>query len=417
MIFFVYTQGMWERLFFLSPMIQYLVDGSIIAFILFQFKYHKNVPGSGLFFLLLVSSFLIGGANDDSLLEMFLYLRFIVYTYFIYNQLFYLNISQEQWGSIFRIIIGVTLLQGIGALYNLFILGERIEGYVGLMSSLGGTTATIFPLLISSMIFVFYLYSSRLTKSEVVLLLNVLFSVLLVGYSSGKRTIFFIIPFFFVFITIFSIPKIIDRTYLKRKFLYIALFSVLVFPIFIFGILNSKGLNYSLTGSESSFDIILNSLNYANEYETSLDEYGRTIGRSNTTQSILEKTSNELSLFLFGSGSNAEKDENIMLKLNYGYGIVGFTRDLISYGIFIAILTILLFFQLIIKNKSIKSNFTKTLRIVLFMIFLYTYFFYSVDFLVSLKITIILIIILAFINSSKHTDSIIYFMTKNKIIK
>lgn len=415
MIFFVFTQGMWERLFFLSPMIQYVVDGTIIAFILFQFKYHKNVPGSGLFFILLISAFFIGSVNNDSLFETFLFLRYIIFTYLIYNQLFYLNISQQQWGSIYKFIIALSLLQGIGALYNIFILGERVEGYVGLMSSLGGTTATIFPLIISSLIFVYYLFCPRLNKMEIVLLLTVLFSSFLVGYASGKRSIYFIIPIMFALITIISLPKIIRKSYFKRKFSGVALFSVLIFPLIIFGIVNSLGLNYSLSGSESSIEVITSSLDYANEYESAVDQYGRTIGRSNTTIRIVDNALNDRSLFFAGAGYGTTKEESSMLKLGYGYGIVGFTRDLISGGFFLSLLTILLFYKIFMKSKSQKSNFSRTLRMTILGVFIYTYFFYSADFNVSLKITLIIVIVLSLINSPKHAEVFHSFTSRKNI--
>src|SRR5690606_39346773 len=42
------------------------------------------------------------------------------------------------------------------------VLGKRIEGYVGLMSSLGGTTATIFPLLVAGLLTLYFLFNQRI---------------------------------------------------------------------------------------------------------------------------------------------------------------------------------------------------------------------------------------------------------------
>src|SRR5690606_4002791 len=181
-----------------------------------------------------------------------------------------------KWGAILKIFIIMILLQGIGALFNIFILGDRIEGYVGTMSSLGGTTATVFPLLISTLVLIYFLFSPKLNSSTLLVMSIMLFSAFLVGYSSGKRGIYFIIPFILMIVTLISIPKIIRTRYFKKKMIYLALSGMLIFPLIIFGMINSRGLNYSLSGKESSIDIISNSLDYADEYENATDQYGRT---------------------------------------------------------------------------------------------------------------------------------------------
>src|SRR5690606_30361998 len=221
MVFLVYTQGMWERLFLFSPLIQYLIDGSVLAFILFQFRYNIKAPGSNLFLLLCSAAFLIGLINGDSLVDTFLYLRFLIYTYLIYNQLFSKSFTSKKWGAILKIFIIMILLQGIGALFNIFILGDRIEGYVGTMSSLGGTTATVFPLLISTLVLIYFLFSPKLNSSTLLVMIIMLFSAFLVGYSSGKRGIYFIIPFILMIVTLISIPKIIRTRYFKKKMIYL----------------------------------------------------------------------------------------------------------------------------------------------------------------------------------------------------
>lgn len=417
MIFLVYTQGMWERIFFFSSFIQYIVDGSILAFILFQFKYNFRAPASSVFLFLCISALLIGYINSEPFTETFLYLRYIIYTYLIYNQLFSKPLTLNNWSTILKMIIAMIFLQGFGALYNIFILGDRVEGYVGLMSSLGGTTATIFPLLISTLIMVVYLCIPRIDKKTLLILALILMSSLLVGYSSGKRGIYFIIPFILFLTTIITIPKILGSGHFKRKLLGLTSFGVLIFPLLIFGMVNSRGLNYSLSGNESSFEVIASSLDYANEYESATDQYGNTIGRSNTTTRIIENSLANPYLLFLGTGYGSIKEEETMFKLGYGYGIVGFTRDLISGGFFLSFLTILLFIRMIKVNKSIKIKFSSIIRSSMVLVFLYTQFFYSSDFTVSLKITLILVILLALINSPVHRNSLIILLKKNKILK
>lgn len=415
MMFLVFTQGMWERLFLFSTGIQTLVDVSILAFIFFQFKYRLKVPGSSLFLVLCGIAFFVGFANGDSVIETFLYLRFLIYTYLIYNQMFSNAINVQTWRAIIRFLIIMILLQGIGALFNILILGDRVEGFVGLMSSLGGTTATVFPLFISTLVLIVYLFSPKLNSKTIIVLVLVLASALLVGYSSGKRGIYFIIPLILLIVILITIPKLIKTTYFKKKMLGLALLGLLIFPVIIFGMVNSRGLNYSLSGNESSFEIISNSLDYADEYESSTDQYGRTIGRSNTSVRILETSLSNTSMFFMGEGYGATKEESTMLKLGYGYGIVGFTRDLISGGFFLCFFTIMLFYRMILINKSIKTKISSILRYSMFLVFLYTHLFYSSDFTVSLKITLILVVLMAFFNSPKQQLAYINFLNNMKL--
>lgn len=417
MVFLVYTQGMWERLFYFSPLIQYLIEGSILAFILFQFRYNIKTPGSNLFLFLCAVTFLVGLINGDSLVDSFLYLRFLIYTYLIYNQLYSRPLTAKKWSAILKFFIIMILLQGVGALFNIFILGNRIEGYVGIMSSLGGTTATVFPLLISTLILIFFLFSPKLNSKTLLVMSIILLSALLVGYSSGKRGIYFIIPLILMMVTLITIPKIIRTKYFKKKMIGLVILGMLIFPLIIFGIINSHGLNYSLNGDESSIDIISNSLDYVEKYENATDQYGRTIGRSNTSSRIIENTFSDPSLFVFGSGFGAVKEEETMLKLGYLYGIVGFTRDLISGGFFLCLLTIILFFRIIAENKSIITKISTTTRYSMIIVFLYTHLFYSSDYTVSLKITLILVALIALLNSPVNHITLIELLKKNRFLK
>lgn len=416
-IFFVYTQGMWERTLFFVPEVAYIVDVSALALIFFQFKFNIKVPGSKIFLILIVTTFFIGAVNLDSIFETFLYLRYIIYFYFIYNQLYLLSISAENWVRILKFVVLMILIQGVGALYNIFIFGERREGYVGLMSSLGGTTATVFPLLISSITLLYFLFRPKMDKKSLLLFTLTLASVFLVGYSSSKRGIFFIIPLFFVITVLISIPKLIKRGFLKRKLVGLLLIGLLIFPVLIFGMINSKGINYDLSGNESSIEIILKSFNFAEEYESSTDDYGSTTGRSNTTAQIIGQSLSNSSLFLWGNGYSATKEESTMLKLGYLYGIVGFTRDIVSGGWILMLLTVLLISSMILKHKSIKLDVTAIFRILVFLIFMYTHFYYSSDYTVSLKITLVLGILVVLFNSPIHVNAMCKILKNNQLIK
>jgi hypothetical protein len=416
-LFFVYTQGMWERTLFFVPEVAYIVDAVVMAFILFQFKFSIKVPGSKIFLVFIGMAFFIGAVNSDSIVETFLYLRYVMYFCLIYNQLYVLSINVKDWVRILKFVVLLILIQGVGALYNIFIFGERREGYVGLMSSIGGTTATAFPLLISSITLLYFLFRPKMDKKLWLLFALTLASVFLVGYSSSKRGIFFIIPLFFAITVLISIPKLTKRGFLKRKLVGLSLIGMVIFPVLIFGMINSKGINYDLSGNESSIEIIFNSLNFAEEYESSTDEYGSTTGRSNTTAQIVGQSLSDGSLFLSGNGYGAVKEESTMLKLGYLYGIVGFTRDIVSGGWILMLLTMLLISTVILKHKSINLDVTTTFRKLVFLIFVYTHFYYSADYTVHLKITLVLGILLALFNSPIHGNAMCKILKNNQLIK
>ena len=158
--------------------------------------------------------------------------------------------------------------------------------------------------------------------------------------------------------------------------------------------------------------IIREALYYAQNYETDISEYGHTIGRTNTTRQIINTTKKNIDSFLFGFGYGSIKEEDTQAKSGFGYGIVGFTRDIVSGGWIVMFLTILIFSKVILTNQSTNYKFTWVLRLIIFMVFVFTHFSYSSDFATSLKITYILAIICAFINSPSHSESLDILVNK-----
>lgn len=416
-LFFVFTQGMWERILFFLPEVTYMVDVAVIAFLLFQFKMNLRVPGFRVFFGFILAAFLVGQVNSDSIPETFLYIRFTLYTFLIYAQLYSSSMDIASWTRILKFVVWLIIIQAIGAIYSIFILGERVEGYVGLMSSTGGTTATVFPLVVSSIVLLYYLFRSELGTRHWTMLILVILSAFLVGYASGKRGIYFTLPAFFALTIVLSFSTLIRSGHFKKKMVGFASITALMIPVLIFGIFNSRGLNYSLTGNESYSEVISSSFDFAEEYESATDQYGRTIGRTNTTTQIIDRSLSDPTLFLTGVGYGATKEESTMLRLGYGYGIVGFTRDLISGGWILSSLTVIFFSIMILVNRSLRLPINRVFRRLIFLIFLYTHLLYSSDFTVSLKINGMLVIVLALMNSPMHKDSLLFLLKSNKLIK
>ena len=88
-IILVLIQGLLDRLFFVSDIIGYIIDAVILLAVVFYFRYSFKVPGAKFFILFMVFTFFIGFVNDNSVVETFLYLRYLIFTYL----LFYINFA------------------------------------------------------------------------------------------------------------------------------------------------------------------------------------------------------------------------------------------------------------------------------------------------------------------------------------
>jgi len=414
LLFFIFTQGMWERIFE-SNMGIISLEISAILFIISSLNVIRiNTPGFSLLVYSLISSFIILLFSGSDFTTTIKYSRYIVYFYLIYNALFHSIISTSEWRKIFKFLIAMVILQGVGSAYTIFIIGEKVEGFVGLMSSLGGTTATIFPLLILTLV-LYFILNYKLHKSYYLLLIILVISSFFVSFSSGKRAIYFVIPLFIIITFIISYFINSNKKQILRKALYLTSIIILLLPIYVFGIKKSHGLNYDLLGNENFGQIITKSFLYAQEYESSESSEGLTIGRSNTTGQIISKSLSNSNLFLFGKGFGVSKDENVREEFGFSYGLVGFTRDLLNGGWIYAIISVLLFFKLILYNYKNSSQKVKTLKLILLAVFIFTHFMYSSDFTVSLKINIFYAIICVFISSYNSKSSLNLFQEKFSI--
>jgi len=399
-MFMVYTQGLWERIFSLPSGTSLLVELPLWMYLLLSIKkVYKHTPVSNLIVLYIVFTFIASIINQTGYVDWAKYIRFFVYFYMIYASLWNSNIHYKQWLMILKFSVFTILIQGVGAAIDFFIFNQRIEGHVGLMSSIGGTTAATFPLMIVSSIAVVYIFARNLGRKSNLYLLFITISALFVGYGSGKRAIFFTIPFLLLIIVTLTFYYLRGNSNFYKKLISFSILIILVLPVYIYGITTSKGFNYGLSGRESNIEIIEEALFYAQNYESSIGSHGQTIGRTNTSLQVIDNSIASIPAFLFGNGFGSVKDEGTRSTLNIGYGIVGFIRDIISGGWIVMLLTLIIICKVILTNKSVDYLFTSMLRVVVIGIFVFTHFAYSSDFVVSLKINFLMIIFLIFINS------------------
>lgn len=404
-LFLVYTQGLWERMFGFSPAIKLISEAFIFLYLLLSIKYfRKKTPGNVLFLIYLIISFIGSIINGSDPVAWLKFVRYFVYFYLLYITLFHTSISHKQWVFILKFVVFLILIQGLGSIYNVFILNQRVEGFVGLMSSLGGTTAATFPLLIVSLSVTFYFFIQPQHKKIYLYLLACVVSAFLVGYASGKRAIFFTLPAFIVLITFLSAFLLKGNKLFYKRLIMLGFIVLVLLPVYFFGIKTTAGVNYYLSGNETNRQMIGNAIEYAINYEDSKSAKGLTTGRSGSSVQVIRNSLQNPSFILFGQGYGMVKDDNTLSRLGVNYGIVGFTRDIISGGWIVMFLTVFIMLSMIFINRSIISSFTTTLRIAIMTIFLFTHFIYSSDFAVSLKLNFLLVFLLVFINSPAHTD-------------
>lgn len=406
-LFIVYTQGLWERMFGFSPAIKLIAEALIMFYLLLSVKYFKKkTPGSILFLIYLIFSFAVSILNGSGALAWLKYIRYFAYFYLLYITIFHTYISNKQWVFILKFAVFLILIQGLGSIYNVFILKQRVEGYVGLMSSIGGTTAATYPLFLLNLTIIIFFFHKSYNHKFIILILIFCASSFLVGYSSGKRAIYFTFPIFIAltsFISLYSLRNVVG---IYKKFLFLIAIILLISPVYFFGIRSTSGVNYYLSGNENKLQVLSSAIEYAVDYEDAQSFTGLSIGRSGSTLQVIKKSLENRTLFFVGQGYGKVKDENTISDLGVGYGIVGITRDIISAGWIVMLITGAIVIKVILTNWSVKSNITNVLRITILLLFLYTHITYSSDFVVSLKINFMLIVICTFINSPKHIDSL-----------
>ena len=314
---------MWERLFGFSPAIKLIAEALIMFYLLLSVKYFKKkTPGSILFLIYLIFSFAVSILNGSGALAWLKYIRYFAYFYLLYITIFHTYISNKQWVFILKFAVFLILIQGLGSIYNVFILKQRVEGYVGLMSSIGGTTAATYPLFLLNLTIIIFFFHKSYNHKFIILILIFCASSFLVGYSSGKRAIYFTFPIFIAltsFISLYSLRNVVG---IYKKFLFLIAIILLISPVYFFGIRSTSGVNYYLSGNENKLQVLSSAIEYAVDYEDAQSFTGLSIGRSGSTLQVIKKSLENRTLFFVGKGYGKVKDENTISDLGVGYGIV-----------------------------------------------------------------------------------------------
>lgn len=316
------------------------------------------------FFLFSISFMLSSFINQDNLtLILNQYSK-----YFILFLLLFILKSHSDFRSLFfsekirRLVTDLIIVQGLLTILKLYLLGLN-ESIVGSISYIGGASGTVFPVL--GFIFLWGIKKGKLEKKDWV----IVFLLLLVGYASMKRAIWFILPFV-IFLFYYFVPK----KRLSKNFLYVIPILPLIFYLGV-------RINATLNPDNSfwgRFDLNY-SLNYAKGYTFGEGRETSKKGRGGATIQLVEKlfTLDYSQSDLIGMGlkpmytTDYEEFDRLGFKIGHKGSATGVFQTYVTSG-FIGVLFTLLFIASILKK--IKN---KRLRYVIIAIFCWEYFFYT----------------------------------------
>ena len=400
--FFNYTEGFWTE--YVSEYFQYGIELIFVVFLLRNTsKWLQDSCGGKLTcFWLAFSLFL--ATITWTIVPMLKEIRFFLYYILLFRIFWNESFSLSQIKKLFSFIIFLILLNGVISFIRIFFMGLREERLVGIISSSGGTTATSFPMLICSILALFFLFDIQLTQKasfqvkKYAVMLLLLLSAFLIGYGSGKRAILVLTPLAIFATFIFSSFHLSFKTIAKKTialiFILLALNTLLLHAFY-----NTHGYDYVISEGDSWTTVLQGVWEYTNDYEFSQNQ-GSSMGRLGSTIEIWNACQQD-NIWLTGIGYHSHKDEETRDFLNIIYGVCGWSRDMINGGILAVLFSIVIYVRLIFSHKS-TDGVWKVLKIVILFNFLCIYFFYSSDYAVSLKLNMLIALLLALANSPNY---------------
>jgi hypothetical protein len=409
----VYTRGIIQRLTQSVFWTNFLIEVSIVlvACSILNRSPLKLAPGWIFVALFVTCTILSGIASGDDPYFSFLYFRMLVYGYIIFWTVWNANLTGHEILRLSRLILSLWILQIAAAIFELFVLNQRIEAHVGTIAFTGGGAATAFPLFAMAYVMAFYCYYKRS-----VWLILLAFSFGIVGYASGKRAIYFLIPAFYTAIILFYYLR--ERSFLGLQRMLGPIFiCFLIFPLFIFGLTQSK--RFSTLKGKETVTVISGAAKISEEYTFRVYRGGKTFGRTATSLKLLRQLCNGmLGQYLFGFGpASLMEHGGKRAKRLFGaeYGIVGWAKDTISVGwpamIFHISFYAFLWWRLYRQRLIMSNDYAKALYFgthFAFAAFFLLYFFYLDAFVVAGWFTFVHFSFLALLLSPKHHSALLF---------
>jgi hypothetical protein len=324
----VYTQGALQRLGVPSMAAQLLVEVLVAVLAVHTFLRFRcrMAPGWVFVALFAIWTLLSGMLSGDGSYLSFLYFRMFVHTYLVFWAVWNAGLTRNEVFRMNRLLVLLWILQIVASVGT---SGEQVEGHVGTIASLGGGAATAFPLFAMSYVMAFYFYRRRSLWAIVLAL-----SFGLVGYASGKRAVYFLMPFLYACTILWYCFREKSNAAFARVQAPILLI-VLASPVIIFGLTNSKRFA-DLKDATGVVDFAVETTSVVTEYTLRGKDSDKTSGRTANSLKLLKNLPHDaFGKYLFGLGpacmmnhgdKRAKKQEGII------YGVPGWVRDTISLG-------------------------------------------------------------------------------------
>jgi hypothetical protein len=323
-----------------------LSEGLIFLWIFIEFKKLKFVNSSipisyGVFYLLWTGVVTILG--NENLYEYYLYTRYFILSCLMMYISYRVNDLKRYSSNILKAIDFFVLVQIISSVLFFFILG-RLERNVGTMSTTGGSLASVWPMTFVPYYFLRFIIKGR--WKDIAFVAGLVF----IGYASGKRAVYFLIPLSLIIIYYgFLGSKIIIRN--KGVKLRILTSLSMLFFILLLGISNTDSL---AQGNGFSLNSLTSAFKYVEKYSTQENVInGESIGRTSSTINTFKSLWSDRNIFI-GNGLSSLRGEITYSRYNVGYGVTGLMREIISIGFIGGILYLLFYIKLLAKMKEGK---------------------------------------------------------------
>lgn len=353
-------------------------------------------------FLLFTFTFLLTAyINDDYFSIIFSqYSRyFILVAFFL---IFFKFRENGQFKNYFDNVIFDLLLVQILLSIVKFLIMRTTESLVGSISSQGGAVAASLPIL--GFIFIWLMRGGKLERKDWLFT----FGLMLIGFVSVKRAVWFILPII-IALLIYYVPR-------RRLSPKIAILSIIIVPlIFYLGVRLNSTLNREgkIWGS---FDLEY-VLEYAETYSFGNTGFtGSGYGRGGATLLLYENFVNgRYSLNeVYGYGlrymftTDYEQFQQLGFGLHNKGSAAGVFQTMVSNG-YMGILFFLIFAVSVLwKTKN------KRFRLVLILLFVWEYFFYTGIFFREPTLAILLVYLVVFSEANLSRDK--KYLTSNSLV-
>jgi len=343
-----------------------LLEGSIIILFISSIKKIKLVKFHLLLFIpvigYLIVSLISSKLNGFPLLNGIKFSRYLIYSLFIYHVGKSIYIDSNRLNKLINIILYLMIFQILISLFNIVFHGP-LENRIGTMLLHSGELGTIFPL--TALAFgISYYYNISASKKTIVF--TWLF--LIIGLSTGKRAVLLVFPFAYLFFN-YAIQKLYKNNFKHSiKNIYKTVLIIILFSPFLLIYTNNVTTSY---GSGNNKVSITQLFNFVKTY--TMGETKNTIDGDTYTRGRISTSLKVISSFIvnplekpFGFGPMILYDKNVT---GYGsgftlmkifYGIVGWSRDFFSIGIF-GVLFIIWFMILLFNRLRVLISFRSKL--------------------------------------------------------